>query len=580
MNTQNETASNETAPAPEATGRASYCPEDNKLRLYVGRVPRDEYEQLRAEGWTSTPKQSCDFVAVWNPDRYETAARYAGGIIEDEDQSPAERAADRAERFSGYREKRTAEAVGLADRYDAGPSAHGYQSQARAERAAARHDRLGGYACDSWSKAEYWQHRTAGVISHALHLCKPGVRMGRIKEIETELRRLNKSREEFQAKWERWQKIAAMTDAAKQTEAAEHFAGFGYGGYGYKHPRTGEDGSLWDFLREDATDRLTGSEAAALYFAAHTDPASPEWNETRTAVWVNHLNLRLAYENQMLAAQGGRLEQCEVLPGGKLGGRLIVKVSKSTATGRATSCDVLGPKVYGYTYKAANIPGTEFAAYRMDLERLSPDAYTPPTPESLAELASYKAARKASEPAKPVCPLINPTDADAERLQAIFNAARSLTWEKEPAEVQRITQKVYSSNTGGSYSACETKELTGGGVVKSTHYMSDKGQEFPTVCKVRVHGRRVVVITDKPQKPFPAELWTDPRKAAAAECVAAQDEIRAAMGCAWSSDWTPAQKELVQKAVAVGFVSWASMTQFHMTEEGLEKFEAAAMAHA
>ena len=38
------------------TGEATYSPEDDKLRLYVGRVPRDEYLALRAEGWTSTPK--------------------------------------------------------------------------------------------------------------------------------------------------------------------------------------------------------------------------------------------------------------------------------------------------------------------------------------------------------------------------------------------------------------------------------------------------------------------------------------------------------------------------------------------
>ena len=44
------------------TDYATYCPEDNKLRLYVGRVPRDEYLELRAGKWKSTPKQDCDFV--------------------------------------------------------------------------------------------------------------------------------------------------------------------------------------------------------------------------------------------------------------------------------------------------------------------------------------------------------------------------------------------------------------------------------------------------------------------------------------------------------------------------------------
>lgn len=58
------------------TGSATYCPEDNKLRLYVGRVPRPEYDALRAEGWISTPKQECQFVAHWTPARRDTALAY------------------------------------------------------------------------------------------------------------------------------------------------------------------------------------------------------------------------------------------------------------------------------------------------------------------------------------------------------------------------------------------------------------------------------------------------------------------------------------------------------------------------
>ena len=77
----------------EFTGRATYSPEDNKLRLYVGRVPRPEYDALRAEGWICTPKQGCDFVSTWPPQRRDTALAYGDGVILDEDQSPAERAA-------------------------------------------------------------------------------------------------------------------------------------------------------------------------------------------------------------------------------------------------------------------------------------------------------------------------------------------------------------------------------------------------------------------------------------------------------------------------------------------------------
>ena len=98
----------------------TYCPEDNKLRLYVGRVPRDEYERLRSAGFTSTPKQDCDFVTTWTPSREDLAREFLGDgdDIGDEDYAPEERAADRAERFGVYRDKRRTEAGGHADDFD------------------------------------------------------------------------------------------------------------------------------------------------------------------------------------------------------------------------------------------------------------------------------------------------------------------------------------------------------------------------------------------------------------------------------------------------------------------------------
>lgn len=146
---------------------ATYSPEGNHLRLYIGRVPRPEYEKLKSEGWRALYKQreagGGDFVATWTPERRDTALEYGGGVILDEDMGPAERAADRAERFSGYRDKREGEATTRAEAFDSGPAVHGYQSQARANRAAARHDRIADRAGDAWSKAEYWTGRTAGV---------------------------------------------------------------------------------------------------------------------------------------------------------------------------------------------------------------------------------------------------------------------------------------------------------------------------------------------------------------------------------------------------------------------------------
>jgi hypothetical protein len=449
---QNTTPTAETPDtAPEYSGRATYEPESNKLRLYVGRVPRDEYLKLRAEGWTALHKQreagGGDFVATWTPERRDTALEYAG-IIEDEDMSTADRAADRAERFAEYREKRTGEATGAADRYDAGPAVHGFQSQARAERSARRHDRIAGRACDAWSKAEYWQSRTAGVISHALHVSSPSVRMGRIKTLETELRGVR-------ARWE----VAGQP------------------------------------LSERAQD------------------------------WVTHLTLRLVYENQMLEAQGGRAGVVEIIPGGFFKGAQIHKVNKSSVTGRVVSVAVRVPRVDGWAYQITNVPGTDYALMQMDAERAPPEAYRAPTEQ---ELADYVAARKSEKAAKPkgeTIPLVNPTDVDAERLQAALNEKVRARWAKnaadrpysytpefKPAQIVRIAQAVYSERSKGTYAHAKASSICGGGIQEPTAYNYD-GRFGTPVCKVRtISGEnymadRVIIITDKPQKALPAAVW-------------------------------------------------------------------------
>lgn len=326
-------------------------------------------------------------------------------------------------------------------------------------------------------------------------------------------------------------KIAAVTDTEKQTKAAISFAsGPGCSRYDYKHPRTGKESSLYSHLT-DAVDPITGAEASALWLARAIDPESEAWQETSWMDWARHYELRLAYENQMLAAQGGRLEQEEIQIGGKLGGKLIIKANKSSVTGRCTSVSVLGPRITDrWAYKASNIPGTEWAEYQIDTERLTPDAYTPPTEESLKELEETRKKIKAGAPKKEVCPLINPTDKDAERLQALWNErakaerdarsdAKYLT-AFEPSEVCRITQAQYSEASKGTYARAETREIAHDAELKGSWYNAKT--KSPIVCKIRItsgeHAKRVILITDKPQKPLPAQVW---EKYEAAELVTA-----------------------------------------------------------
>lgn len=494
--------------------QATYCPEDDKLRLYVGRVPREEYEALRKEGWTSTPKQDCDFVAVWTSRREDTALSYAGVIL-DEDQGPEDRAADRAERFGDYRDKRLGEATGHADRYDSGPSVHGYQSEARAERSAARHDRIGGRAVNAWDKAEYWTHRTAGVISHALHNSSPGVRMGRIKTIEKELRDLQRAEAAYRSRYKTCTAILAESDPAKAHRRAYDFANQVSQGSHYHHPRE-ESRTKWDrengaslySLMTQENDPISGHEAATLWFVGQIDPESEAWKATRTARALRHCELRLAYEMQMLGDQGGRAELLEMEVGGTFGGKLIMKVNRSGVTKRIVSVSLKVARVQGWTYKVENVPGTDYALALVETERFSTEAYKAPTPESLAELEALTKAKKEAAKAKKKAgdgpaPLVNPTPEDAERLQEIWNdAAAEKHPESERSTVRTMTQAEYSARSGSTYASCGTKEIS--------ENLTYKGRK--AVFKIRVsnasgndYGKadRVIVITDKPQKKIP-----------------------------------------------------------------------------
>jgi hypothetical protein len=495
----------------ETTGEATYCPEDNKLRLYVGRVPREEYEILRAQGWTCTPKQSCQFVATWSPERENTALAYGDGVIGDEDQSPADRAADRAERFAGYQEKRMEEAGGKADQYAAGPAVHGYQSQALAERRANRHDMQAARACNLWEKAEYWQSRTAGVIHHALYVSTPGVRMGRILELEADIRKIEKNCTDAtktnQATWDIWNGLAGNSplivvgscvyslhnqdikpagDDGKYTRE-QCILGMALMMVGNVHCEYGSDRDKLQktTLAELAQGIKTPEDAAKLWISNH--PERPQdW--TPGGRWYDHLKARLAYENQMLEAQGGRAAFVEMEAGGWLGKRQIQKVCKSPVTGRVVSVKIL---VVDNGEWGQHAEKKERIA-SLNVERLSSEVYRAPTDE---ERAAFAGAKKAAKDARGVIPTINPTKEDAERFQAQLNAIAAETdkgknYPRRAGKVEETTQAKYSA----SYKDHRTvREYNG------------------FKMRVMIHGwstmESVVVLTDKPQKNLPATAW-------------------------------------------------------------------------
>lgn len=85
---------------------ATYSPEDNKIRIYPGGIRLDEelgeeYASFKAAGYQWAAKHECFVCPRWTPEAEDWAIDLAGEIG-DEDYSPEERSADRAERFMGF----------------------------------------------------------------------------------------------------------------------------------------------------------------------------------------------------------------------------------------------------------------------------------------------------------------------------------------------------------------------------------------------------------------------------------------------------------------------------------------------
>jgi hypothetical protein len=582
---------------------ATYSPEDNKLRLYAAhRLDAEEYAKVKAAGFKWAPKQELFVAPKWTPEREDLLLEMCGEIG-DEDYSPVERAADRAERFSGYRDKRRDEAHSHADTYDAGPSAFGHQNRARAERQAARHDRHRGRAVSQWSKAEYWQARTAGVISHALFKSSPAVRRGRILTIEADQRRHEKGREEYAKRFAAWQKV--LTLDGLDTPVQQHENAYGITSdtppagklaymlvnsgtcWGqYKHPRTGYESSLYS-LMVAGDDPITPREAASLWLDGRGEPGGP-------SRWSDHYTLRLTYERAMIEAEGGSAAAADMEPGGWIcastrtgsvftgvagGWMQIHGVNKSPATGRVTSVKVMGTR--GYSNPKPGLVS-------INIERLGEGNYRAPTDEEreafkVSQVAAKKE-RKATTPKAP--PLINPTDADAERLQAIWNEqarerhARNNRFGSElaPSEVRRLTQAEYSQHSKGAHSHYETVNISEQLRERHTSPMGSARAGRVTVFKIRKapgasdgfhKADRVVIITDKPRKAIPWEAVGD-----AADLQPSIEKLTPQLPeifAACSTGWLPsegAERQLIDDAEYIGWAYVSSMSQFGLTPAG------------
>ncbi len=229
----------------------------------------------------------------------------------------------------------------------------------------------------------------------------------------------------------------------------------------------------------------------------------------------------------------------------------------------------------------------KIGVHAINIERLGADAYRAPTAEELAAFHTVTKERKATEKsAKPAAPaLINPTDEDAQKLQDLLNAQERARYDRQKryeafpvSEVKRMTQAEYSAESGGTDSRCETSSITENRRLKEIN-SSDR----VTCFKVRTasaggssyySSRRVIVITDKPQKPLP---WATCDKALATmpkleDLLPRLQEISQALAVSWQCN--DDQKSLLSDADYVDLVAATHLCNAHWTDKGAELYSA------
>ncbi len=291
MNNKNETESTD-----YSDYKATYSPEDNKLRLYSAiRLDEETYQRVRAEGFKWAPKQDLFVAPKWTPEREDFLLELCGEIG-DEDTSLVDRAEMRAERFEVYSDKREAEAEqtkdyvkSITDNIPLGqPILVGHHSENRARKDAERIEKGMQKAVKLWDTSRYWKMRANGALRHAKYKERPDVRARRIKKIEAEQRKALKEMRHLNALLKFWNQDEI------DKESALHLCSY--------HDHCGvilADGnrnwSAWSALHDNeiSVAELKKQRLEKLPRMIH-----------RYNRWNTHFENRLIYEKAMLGEQG------------------------------------------------------------------------------------------------------------------------------------------------------------------------------------------------------------------------------------------------------------------------------------
>jgi len=394
-------------PIPGLSG--TYSPEDNKLRLTsAGRLDADIYAQVKAAGFRWAPRQQIFVAPAWTPARADLLAELCGDI-DDEDSTLTERAEERANRFTDYQGKRTADAEAaqatvdrIADNIPLGqPILVGHHSERHARKDAERIRNGMRKAVRLWDTAAYWKRRAAAALRHADHKQRPGVRARRIKRLEADERKQQRNRDEAAHWLKLWSRDGLTVDQARAIAARcwlhlPHKEG--------DRPDWNQCPTAYGMIEESQHPELYAPRTLAEVIAAalaHYPAVIAHCDR-----WLDHIRHRLTYERALLTDAGGTAaDRSDLQPGGRvLIGRdwlTVVRVNKSagqvvSVTTNARYCRVRGVE----TVKDYKPPTEDTAAAVKQAVKLPPlvnypgDGFRPVTRQQWKQkTADYKSTR-------------------------------------------------------------------------------------------------------------------------------------------------------------------------------------------
>jgi len=310
--------------------KATYSPEDNKLRIYPdGRLSPEDYAAVKAAGFSWAPKQELFVAPMWTPAREDFILQYVAEI-EDEDTSLVDRAEAKADRLENManRDKAGSESAhtavsAIANGIPLGqPILVGHHSEARARRDAERIQKGMKKAVALWDRSQYWLDRAKGALRHAKYKELPAVRARRIKGLEADRRKEVKEHAGYALVAKFWRgELNLIRQATGEKikfdplnyEHAIRFTGscivhlsfeFPLAKYPRSLPASQYEGHMGLYSALGGGD---GKEHAIITPEQARDLALDvcEKGMALASRWIAHIDNRLAYERAMLAEDGG-----------------------------------------------------------------------------------------------------------------------------------------------------------------------------------------------------------------------------------------------------------------------------------